>query len=87
MHGARVMARDASGLSPLHYATERGFHECANAMQRYGGGSSALARPVLSPSNKIWRDGADGPGHIAELVTYAAPSILIYFSLGIKPFW
>lgn len=49
-HGARVMARDASGLSPLHYATERGFHECANAMQRYGGSSSALARPVLSPT-------------------------------------
>lgn len=27
-HGARLMARDASGLSALHYATEKGYLEC-----------------------------------------------------------
>jgi ankyrin repeat protein len=44
--GARLMARDAAGLSPLHYATERGHLDCANIMQRFGG-ESASSRPVL----------------------------------------
>ena len=39
--GARLMAKDASGLSPLHYAHEKGFHECANVLQRYGSTGSA----------------------------------------------
>jgi len=44
--GARLMVRDATGLSPLHYATERGHLDCANIMQRFGG-SAAANRPVL----------------------------------------
>ena len=51
------MARDSSGLSPLHYATERGFHECATVMQRYGG-SGAAQRPVLNgPGAAVERPG------------------------------
>lgn len=43
-NGAVLMARDSGGQTPLHYASERGYHECVTVMQR----SSASARPVSS---------------------------------------
>lgn len=51
-NGAKLMARDAAGLSALHYATEKGFHECASVMQRYGGTNGrplSAGHPALDP--------------------------------------
>lgn len=46
-NGARLMARDASGKTPLHYATEKGFLDCANVMQRFSSTQSHRERTSL----------------------------------------
>jgi ankyrin repeat protein len=42
--GASGAVRDMHGLTPLHYATEKRFHECVNTLQRY----RASTRPVTA---------------------------------------
>jgi ankyrin repeat protein len=53
--GARLMSRDAQGLSALHYATEKGFHDCASAMQRFGCGGATLLRPAVGEGGGVGR--------------------------------
>lgn len=45
--GARLMSRDSSGKTPLHYATEKGFMNCANVMQRFSSSQSHRERTSL----------------------------------------
>eukprot|EP00050_Salpingoeca_kvevrii_P005168 m.272751 g.272751 ORF g.272751 m.272751 type:complete len:1251 (+) comp11088_c0_seq1:32-3784(+) len=48
--GARLMARDAAGMTPLHYTLEKGFTECTSILQRYGGG---LVNPLERPTAEL----------------------------------
>jgi ankyrin repeat protein len=45
--GARVALRDAQGMTPLHYATEKRFHECVNTLQRF----HTSTRPLTAHAN------------------------------------
>ena len=57
--GARMMARDSSSKTPLHYATEKGFMDCANIMQRFTDVQSHRERTSLREGN-THLDSVDG---------------------------
>ncbi|XP_065839582.1 uncharacterized protein [Oscarella lobularis] len=42
--GAKLTIRDVNGMTPLHYATKKGFNEVAHVLQRFGA-SSPVGRP------------------------------------------
>jgi ankyrin repeat protein len=58
--GANLMAQDNVNLTPLHYATQKGYHECVNQLQRYGSAS----RPASAPAPRLAGSGNLMYGHL-----------------------
>ncbi|XP_062517436.1 uncharacterized protein LOC134192702 [Corticium candelabrum] len=60
---ANMMMRDTNGMTALHYATQKGFTECANILQRYGSTTASQqpstprkshnSRPPPPPGGKL----------------------------------
>eukprot|EP00051_Salpingoeca_urceolata_P014469 m.184198 g.184198 ORF g.184198 m.184198 type:complete len:1198 (-) comp18095_c0_seq2:232-3825(-) len=72
--GSRLLARDTAGMTPLHYATERGFHECVNAMQKYTGQQRLPERPSTAAMKARPMSGKGSQASIAAARATRVPS-------------